>query len=146
MMYSRHCSYTNNAKKFNSCCTCTHPFLDMAAGHPYSRCYMWWSKAGNSIWFFWGASVIFNFIRYFPFSSPHLITRFFYCGEHKSNQTPIKRWMEKLVLTSFISPTNCNIQRHTFSGEAREYRSVDHRGVWKTNRLAAISQHMSHCS
>lgn len=40
--------------------------------------------------------------------------------------------MEKLVLTSFISPTNCNIQRHTFSGEAREYRSVDHRGVWKT--------------
>ncbi len=41
--------------------------------------------------------------------------------------------MEKLAVTSFISPTNCIIQRHTFSGEAREYRSVDHRGVWKTN-------------
>lgn len=34
-----------------------------------------------------------------------------------------------MVLTSFISPTNCNIPTHTFSGE---YRSVDHRGVRET--------------
>lgn len=125
---------TNNAMQFNSCCTCTHPTLDMAAGHPDSHCYMSWCKAVNHVfWFYWEASIIiYNFIRYFPVSSPHLVIRLFYCGEHKSNQTPMKRWMEKLVLTSFISPTNCNIQRHTFSGEAREYRSVDHRGVWKT--------------
>lgn len=37
--------------------------------------------------------------------------------------------MEKLVLTSFLSPTNCIIQRHTFR-EVGEYRSVDHGGVW----------------
>lgn len=71
-------------------------------------------------------------IRCFPFPSPHCSLWFFYCGKHKSNQTPIKRWMEKLVLTSFLSPTNCFIQRHTFRRKARKYRSVDHRGVWKT--------------
>lgn len=34
-----------------------------------------------------------------------------------------------MVLTCFISPTNCNIPTHTLSGE---YRSVDHRGVRET--------------
>lgn len=45
-----------------------------------------------------------------------------------------------MVLTSFISPTNCNIPTHTFSGE---YRSVDHRGVRETQHMRHLYEMLS---